>query len=191
MLFVLVAVALASACTWLGWSHARRVAGLCDLGTHQHIRELRRRPLEERLAWLQTHSSPNRWEHALGRALTDEPDPRQQLVVVNETVAGLEHRLEASQGWPRGAAWICAGGCALTGLAGYLSMGLQAVLLWILVPAVAGIVACVAAGRHGRRQLRRARDGIDGLIEALVGELGAVEVPQRRQMRWRRRRGRR
>ncbi len=191
MLFVLVALVLASACAWLGWSHARAVAGLWDVETEQRVAQLRRRPPEERLAWLQTQTSPDRWEHELCRALTDEPDRRQQLAVVNETVAGLDHALEASRGWPRGAAWICAAGCALAGLAGYLTLGLRAVLLWILVPALVGVVACVAAGRHGRRRARRVRDGIDALIEALVGELGAVEMPERRQMRWRRRRGRR
>ena len=191
MVFVILAIALTLACSWLAWSHARRAARIGAEGLQTRSRELARRPLDDRLAWLQEHSAPDRWEHELCRQLAAEPDPQQRLAAVNEVVAALEHVLDASQGWPRWAAWICVAGSVLIAIGGYLVMGLQTVLLWIAPVILGSIGACVAAARHGKRLARSARRDADELVAALVGELAAEDLPQRRQMRWRRRRGRR
>ncbi len=189
VLFLVLSCAVALACGWGAWGYVRQVARFGGGGGIRRRRELCRRSLDERLAWLQAETTADRWEHELSRRLAAEPNERQRLAVVNETLAAVDHELGASQGWPRVAGWICAAGCALSGVAGVLTMGLRVVLLGTIVAAVAGIVVCVAAARHGQRLATRARDDIDALVAALVGELGDLEgdLPQRRQMRWRRR----
>jgi hypothetical protein len=180
--------AVALACGWGAWGFVRQVARVSGTGGSERLKDLGERSLDQRLAWLQAQSTGDRWEHELSRRLAAEPDQRQRVAVVNETLDVVDHQLHIAQGWPRVAGWICAAGCALAGLAGVLTLGLRVVLLGTVVAGVAGVAACVAAGRQGQRLAARARGDIDGLVTLLVDDLAEAEIdlPQRRQMRWRR-----
>jgi Flp pilus assembly protein TadB len=124
---------------------------------------------------------------ALERELAGAESEQERAASLNETIAALDHRLQAREGWPRAALWLAMAASAACATAGFIA-GARLELVFVVPVAVANIAACQAAREVGRRRSASERARIDGLVDALARTEPLPALPERRRMRWRKKR---
>ena len=131
-----------------------------------------------------------RWSADLAAALEQARSDAERVATANEALAEAEHALRWREGTPAAAAWLVLAGSALVAIgAALLQPAVE--LLGIVAAAAAGAGGCLLAARVGRRRAQRRRDLLDAAARERAGDLydSEVELPRRKTMRWRRRRG--
>ena len=173
----------------LAWSYPLRAARLCRLDGTAWEKELDGLPLPERIGRLRREAPSGSWEANLGSELAAARDDRARALAINEAVSTAEHELEARRHRPRAALWLALASWAACALAGILS-GARATLLYLLPVIASGVALCLQAARSGKRLAAAQRANIDALVGAVAGEIATLDLdlPERRRMRWRRKR---
>jgi hypothetical protein len=130
------------------------------------------------------------WSAELGEALEDARSDAERVAIANQALAEAEHALVQREGVPAAAGWLVLGGCALAAVAGLLVEPALALVL-VVGAAAGGVGGCALASRVGRERARRCRARLDAAVHERVGALydAEVELPRRRSLRRRRRRG--
>lgn len=173
----------------LAWSYPLRAARLCTLDGAAWEKDLDGLPLAERIGRLRQKAHAGSWEADLGSELAAAGDDRTRALALNDAVATAEHQLEAHQQRPRAAVWLALASAAACAIAGLLS-GARMILLYIVPIVACGVALCLQAARTGRRRSAAQRANIDALVASVAGEIATLELdlPERRRMRWRRKR---
>jgi hypothetical protein len=170
-------------CVFASW---RYPASLRRLGlTRSLLRELRPLPADERLRVLAEEE--RLWPTELALRVADTHSSPERLAVAGEQLADLEHIFVSRARQPAICAWLALAVHLLCSFAGHLA-GVGRQLLWLLPMAVVSAAACHAAGREARRLVVKKREIAETLVAALIEDIIDEPMPERRQMRWRRRR---
>lgn len=195
-----LAVALAVASVLAAHAHGARVgrvlAALADLRPGR----LRALPGERRLDHIATRAQPGEWLALLAGELRTEATSRGRVLLIDEALADVERRLDASAAWPSAAIRVAAFGGLGLGLAAYLT-GSGAMAIVASCSGLLGAALAAAARARAVERARACRASIDELFDALAdtstadpeGEPGSGDLPAtgRPSARSRRRRPRR
>ncbi len=180
---IVTAAVAAGWCVFASW---RYPASLRRLGlTRSLLRELRPLPPEQRLRVLA--EKDRAWPTELALRVADTRSSPERLAVAGEQLAELEHVFVSRARLPTICVWLAIAAHLLCSLAGHLA-GVGRQLLWLLPMAAVSAAACHAAGREAGRLVLRQRDIAEALVGALIEDIIDEPIPERRQMRWRRRR---
>jgi hypothetical protein len=189
VVFVMLATVFVGLSALLAWSYPLRAGRLCTLDGAKWETVVDGLPPTERIGRLRQQAPAGSWEADLATALAAAGDDRARALALNDALATAEHELDAQQHRPRAALWLALASSAACAIAGFLS-GARLTLLYIVPIIACGAALCLQAARTGRRRSAAQRANIDALVAAVAGEIATLDLdlPERRRMRWRRKR---